>query len=159
MSATIGASFHGLAFTSGQFSRPRSKFPQDGKGSATPKPRMPRFASAIMKMGIEVQNCAESTGRRLGNTCRKIKRCGWQPSAFACSTKSDSRMARAPEQITRPEDDQPSTPSNAKVTTTDVKGATFNGSKARIVSSRNNHGNDSDKSVAAKATRSNHPPR
>src|SRR5271167_1711019 len=114
----MGMSFQGLALTSGQFSKPRRRFPQEGKGSETPRPRTPRLASAMMKIGMDVQNCAESTGRRLGSTCLKNKRCGGQPSACACSTKSDWRIARAPEQMTLPEEDQPRTPRSAKVMVT-----------------------------------------
>src|SRR5271165_1813610 len=47
----------------------RSKLPSDGKGSATPRPRMLRFASDKMKMGTEIQKCASRTGRRFGMTC------------------------------------------------------------------------------------------
>ena len=155
----IGASFQGLAFTSGQFSSPRRRFPHEGNGSATPSPRMPRLASAMMKMGMEVQNCAASTGLRLGSTWRRRRRCGEMPKAWACSTKSDWRMERAPEQMMRPEEDQPRAPRRANVMVTDAIGETLRGKSARTAKSRNSHGSDRERSVAARAARSNHPPR
>ena len=45
-----------------------SKLPHEGMGSATPKPRIPRFASLKMNTGIEIQNCAYSTGFKFGTT-------------------------------------------------------------------------------------------
>src|ERR1700747_558346 len=68
ISSTSGTSRQGSSRDDFRPSSSRSGVPHEGKGSATPSPRMPRFASLKMKTGIEIQNCAYKTGFRLGRT-------------------------------------------------------------------------------------------
>src|SRR5205807_10226746 len=154
-----GATLHGLFSTAEYFSSPRSRLPQEGRGSATPSPRIPRLASLRMKMGMETQNWAYSTGFRFGKTCRRSRRHPRQPQARACRTNSEFRKVRVPAHTTRAEGDQPNRPSRANVITTEVIGGSFSGNIARTVSNKNSHGKERDKSVAPIATRSHHPPR
>ncbi len=54
----MGANLQGFAESAEKSSKPRIKFPQDGIGSITPRPRMLKLASVRMKSGIEIRNCA-----------------------------------------------------------------------------------------------------
>src|SRR5437899_8881136 len=49
-----------------------------------------------MKMGMETQNWAYSTGFRFGKTCRRSRRHPRQPQARACRTNSEFRKVRVP---------------------------------------------------------------
>src|ERR1700693_2064672 len=66
-SRSSGASLHGYTLTDEKSSRPRRRFPHEGMGSMTPRPRMLKLASVRMNSGIETQNCASRMGRRLGS--------------------------------------------------------------------------------------------
>ncbi len=118
----------------------RSRLPQEGIGSETPKPRIPRFASVRMKTGMEIQNCAYSTGIRFGSKWRRSTRHPPLPEARASRMKSELRNERASAHTTRAAAAQPRHPKSANVMMTDVSGDTFSGRSARTVISKNNHG-------------------
>src|SRR5215468_3753452 len=156
--ANRGASLHGLALTAGKSSSPRSKLPQEGKGSITPRPSMLSVASARMNTGMEIQNCAKRTGRKFGRTCLKTVRVELHPVARAIRRKSDSRRLRAEAQTTRSEDAHPSKPRRRNVQEIESAGEISSGNNARKVSSTNKSGNAIDKSAAARMMRCGHPP-
>src|SRR5437867_703984 len=116
---TSGARLQGLAATAEKSSRPRKRFPHDGIGSITPKPSMLKVASVSTKTGIEIQNWASNTGRKVGMTWRKMIRHWLQPLARASNKKSESRMFFDVAQTTRNDEGHPSTPSKTNVATTD----------------------------------------
>src|SRR5262249_17050363 len=138
-------------------SRPFNKFPQDDIGSITPSPSMLNVASVKTNSGIEIQNCANITGRRFGATWRVSNLHLEQPDARANNTKSASRRLRAAPQTTRRDAGQPSTPSNTNVAMTEMTGEMFNGSTARNASSTSSSGSESDKSPAARMIFSHQP--
>ena len=136
-----------------------NKLPQEGMGSATPSPRIPRLASLRMNTGIEIQNCAYRTGVKFGNTCIQNSRCAGTPAARAWLTKSAERSDAAVVHSTRAAVVQPSKPSSKKVTSTEIIGETFSGINARAVISKNSHGSDKKRSVTPIAILAQIPPR
>src|SRR5207244_13035137 len=100
---TRGTSLQGFAESVEKSSKPRIKFPQEGIGSITPRPRMRRFASVKMKSGIEIKNCAQKSGRRFGATWRTSRRAGLEPEERASNKKSESRPPRVAVQMGRTE--------------------------------------------------------
>src|ERR1700728_659247 len=158
-SSKRGTNFQGCSPTETIPSNSFNKLPQEGIGSATPNPRIPRFASLKMKAGIEIQNCAYNTGFKFGNTCIQNSRVPRIPEARACRTKSESRSELAVAQSTRAALVHPSRPNIKNVTNTETTGDTFNGINARTVISRKSQGNDKNKSVIAIAARAQVPPR
>src|SRR5476651_254477 len=153
-----GKNCHGWPDMDEKLSNSRSKLPQEGRGSATPRPSTPRLASARMKTGTAIQNWAKSTGLKFGTTCRHNKRNPPLPEARASKIKSDREKERASAQITRAAAAHPRLPSKANVTSTEVNGAMFNGRSARTVMSRKSQGRERNRSVAAITQRSSHPP-
>src|SRR6185312_11104564 len=111
-------------------------------GSDTPSPSAPKLASAMMKTGIEIQNCASNAPRRLGSRCSRISLNPEKPEALAIHINSDFIRFLAPAQITRAEAAHPNRPNKANVTVTEASGETFNGSTARTVIRRKSHGTD-----------------
>src|SRR5215471_16253688 len=81
------------------------------------------------------------------------------PEALAWRTKSELRSVEVAEHSTRAALLQPNRPSSKNVTSTETRGATFSGMRARIVISRKSQGKDKNKSVMAIAARDQIPPR
>src|SRR5208282_2538611 len=81
MSRSSGTRRQGSSRNEIRPSSSRSRLPQEGSGSATPRPRIPRLASLRMKTGIEIQNCAYRIGFRLGRTCTRKSRGPCKPEA------------------------------------------------------------------------------
>src|SRR6266850_2823389 len=154
-----GTKRHGWSPIAEKSSSSRSRLPHEGNGSLTPRPRIPRFASARMKTGIEIQNCAYRTGFRLGSMCTANSRPARQPAALACRTNSELRKLLVPEQTTRAEAAQPNSPNSENVISTEVVGAVLRGNTARTVMSRNSHGIDMNRSVNNIASFSQRPPK
>jgi hypothetical protein len=120
---------------------------------------MPRFASLKMKTGIEIQNWAYRTGFKFGITWIQNSLSLETPAARAWRTKSAELSDAAVAHNTRAAVLQPNNPSNRKVTTTEISGATFSGMNARAVISKNNQGSDKKRSVTPIAKRAQIPPR
>src|SRR5271157_1596547 len=157
-SITSGAKRQMSARRDSTVSSSRSKLPNDGKGSATPSPRMLRLASDRMKMGTEIQNCASKTGRRFGITCLHNSQRGATPVDLARMMNSACRMHRARASKIRAGAAQPNSPSTRKVMVTEAAGEVFSGSVARTISNRKSQGIDSTRSMAVFAARSAKPP-
>src|SRR5215469_11391139 len=154
-----GINFHGSSPIDTRPSSSFSRLPHEGNGSATPRPRIPRFASLKTNAGIEIQNCAYNTGLRFGTTWIQNSRLPPTPEARACRTKSESRSEPAVAHKTRAALVQPSRPNIKNVTSTDTNGETFSGIIARTVISKNNHGSETNRSVTAIAALAHAPPR
>src|SRR5207302_1324295 len=112
-----------------------------------------------IKTGMEIQNWASNAPRRFGSRCRRMSLRPENPEALAIHTNSDFISALAPEQITRAEAAQPSSPSKAKVTVTDAWGEMFSGSTARTVIRRKSQGTERKKSISSLQQRSVQPPK
>src|SRR5713226_5731217 len=134
---TSGTSFHGASANESMPSSSRSRLPQDGIGSATPSPRMPRFASLRMKTGMEIQNWAYKIGFRFGKTWNTKRRTLRSPEARACKRKSELRIVVAPAQRILADAAQPNKPSRRNVANTDSTGETSSGRNPRTTINRN----------------------
>src|SRR3974390_1691067 len=135
-----------------------SKLPNEGTGSLTPRPKRLKLASARMNTGTAIQNCAATTGIRLGATCADRSLTREIPAARADRTNSASRSAPARANMTLAGTPQPKRPSMVKVIAAETAGDVFNGSSALMISSRNSHGSDSIRSIKTLAVRSPTPP-
>src|SRR5437879_769184 len=112
----------------------------------------------MINAGIEIQNWASNTLRRLGNRCKRTSLIPEKPAARAIQTNSDFIKSFAPAQITRADAAHPSKPSKAKVTVTEACGEIFSGSVARTVINRNSQGTDKKRSIKSLQQRSIQPP-
>src|SRR5215471_718765 len=159
MSTRIGKNRQGSGRNVTKLCISRSKLPNDGKGSETPSPSAPRLASAMIKTGTEIQNCASSVPRKLGSRCNHMSLKPEKPAARAVQTNSDCINAFVPAQITREDAAHPSSPRRRKVTAADACGETFKGKAARTVISRKSQGTERTRSARNMQTLSVHPPK
>src|SRR5215813_14043215 len=159
MSTTIGKNRQGSGRNVAKLCISRHKLPSDGKGSETPRPSAPRLASAMMKTGTEIQNCASNVPRKLGSRCRRTSLKPEKPAARAVHTNSDCISDLVPAQITREEAAHPSSPRSRKVTAAEASGEAFKGKAARTVMSRKSQGTERTRSARNMQQRSVHPPK
>src|SRR5258708_33944086 len=159
ISSSNGTNTQGFPEIAVKPSSSRNRLPHEGRGSETPRPSTPKFASAKIKTGTEIQNCARRRGRRFGAKCRKSRRTSEHPCAHACNAKSEFRNDFAPAQTTRAPAAQPKQPRIKNVMVTDCRGGTFKGSKARTARSKNSQGRERTRSAADIKPRSVHPPK
>src|SRR6267154_5796692 len=128
ISRSMDTNTQGLPEIAVKPSSSRNRLPHEGSGSETPSPSTPKFASAKIKTGTEIQNCAKRRGRRFGAKCRNRSRASEHPCARACKAKSEFRKDFAPAQTTRAPAAQPKQPRIKNVMVTDCRGGTFKGS-------------------------------